>query len=125
MEVPIGIAEQAPLQEILGYLNFSSGVSDAAFLRRVSELWEKMAAAGVAPKDYCAVAQQLLAGKLKELAASNVAFLNAEQAQHVLPLLFEELLPRLKSVRLDGAPRFVESFFVNGLKSLPIAFELA
>ena len=70
MEVPIGIAEQAPLQEILGYLNFSSGTSDPAFLRRVSELWEKMAAAGIALKDYCAVStQQLLAAKLKELAA--------------------------------------------------------
>jgi hypothetical protein len=40
-------------------------------------------------------------------------------------ILFEELLPRLRSVRLVGAPRYVESTFVNGLKSLPIAFELA
>jgi cytochrome P450 len=40
-------------------------------------------------------------------------------------ILFEELLPRLKSVRLDGEPRFIESWFVNGLKSLPIVFELA
>jgi hypothetical protein len=40
-------------------------------------------------------------------------------------ILFEELLPRLKSVRLDGEPRYVESYFVNGLKALPIAFELA
>jgi hypothetical protein len=39
-------------------------------------------------------------------------------------ILYEELLPRLKSVRLNGEPRMVESFFVNGLKSLPIAFEL-
>lgn len=40
-------------------------------------------------------------------------------------ILFEELLPRLKSVRLDGEPRYTESWFVNGLKTLPIAFELA
>ncbi len=40
-------------------------------------------------------------------------------------ILFEELLPKLKSVRLAGAPRYVESTFVNGLKSLPIEFELA
>ncbi len=40
-------------------------------------------------------------------------------------VLFEELLPRLKSVRLDGEPRYVESYFVNGLKALPIAFECA
>jgi len=40
-------------------------------------------------------------------------------------ILFEELLPRLKSVKLAGEPRYSESFFVNGLKSLPIEFELA
>jgi hypothetical protein len=40
-------------------------------------------------------------------------------------ILFEELLPKLKSVRLDGEARYIESWFVNGLKALPIAFELA
>ena len=40
-------------------------------------------------------------------------------------ILYEELLPRLKSVKLAGEPRYSESFFVNGLKTLPIAFELA
>jgi hypothetical protein len=39
-------------------------------------------------------------------------------------ILYEELLPKLKSVRLDGDPRYVESYFVTGLKSLPIRFEL-
>jgi len=40
-------------------------------------------------------------------------------------ILFEELLPRIKGVSLDGEPRCSESFFVSGLKSLPIKFELA
>ncbi len=40
-------------------------------------------------------------------------------------ILYEELLPKLKSVSLDGEPRYTESYFVNGLKSLPIKFELA
>jgi len=40
-------------------------------------------------------------------------------------ILFEELVPRLKSVRLNGEPKLSESFFVSGLKTLPIAFELA
>jgi hypothetical protein len=39
-------------------------------------------------------------------------------------ILYEELLPKLKSARLDGEPRLSESFFVNGLKALPIKFEL-
>lgn len=46
-------------------------------------------------------------------------------ARMEMRILFEELLPRLKSVRLDGDPRYSESWFVNGLKTLPIAFELA
>ncbi len=46
-------------------------------------------------------------------------------ARMEMRILFEELLPRLKSVRLNGEPRFVESYFVSGLKRLPIAFELA
>lgn len=46
-------------------------------------------------------------------------------ARMEMRILFEELLPRLKSVRLDGEARMTESWFVNGLKSLPIAFDLA
>lgn len=37
-------------------------------------------------------------------------------------ILFEELLPRLKSVELAGEPRLVETNFVGGYKSLPIRF---
>lgn len=37
-------------------------------------------------------------------------------------ILFEELLPRLKSVELNGRPRLAETNFVGGLKSLPIRF---
>ena len=46
-------------------------------------------------------------------------------AKMEMRILFEELLPRLKSVKLAGAPRMSQAVFVNGLKSLPIAFEMA
>lgn len=46
-------------------------------------------------------------------------------ARMEMRILFEELLPRLKSVKLAGEPKYTESFFVNGLKTLPIEFELA
>jgi cytochrome P450 len=46
-------------------------------------------------------------------------------ARMEMRILFEELAPQLKSVRLAGEPRYSESAFVNGLKTLPIAFELA
>jgi cytochrome P450 len=46
--------------------------------------------------------------------------------QHLAKLemrvLFEELLPHLKSVELAGQPRLVETNFVGGYKSLPIKF---
>jgi len=40
-------------------------------------------------------------------------------------ILFEELLPRLKSLELDGEPKMSQSTFVNGPKTLPVRFELA
>jgi cytochrome P450 len=46
-------------------------------------------------------------------------------AKMEMRILYEELLPRLKSVRLAGPPRVSEAVFVNGPKSLPIAFEMA
>jgi cytochrome P450 len=39
-------------------------------------------------------------------------------------VLFEELLPRLKSISLDGEPVMTQAVFVNGPKRLPIRFEL-
>lgn len=39
-------------------------------------------------------------------------------------ILFEELLPRLKRVELDGEPRYAEASFVGGLKTLPIRYEM-
>jgi hypothetical protein len=39
-------------------------------------------------------------------------------------ILFEELLPRLRSVELAGQPRWAESGFVGGLKALPIRYEM-
>lgn len=46
-------------------------------------------------------------------------------AKMEMRILFEELLPRLKSVALDGEPRNSQATFVNGPKYLPIRFELA
>jgi cytochrome P450 len=40
-------------------------------------------------------------------------------------ILFEELLPRVKSLQLDGEPLLSQSWFVNGPKVLPIRYEMA
>ncbi|WP_447755285.1 cytochrome P450 [Sphingopyxis fribergensis] len=41
-----------------------------------------------------------------------------------LKCLFEELLPRLKSVSLDGEMSFTHSWFVGGPRRLPLRFEI-
>ncbi len=45
-------------------------------------------------------------------------------AKMEMRILLEELLPRLKSVALDGEAKLTQSCFVNGPKTLPIRFEL-
>ena len=39
-------------------------------------------------------------------------------------MLFEELLPRLKSMALDGEVKMTQATFVNGPKKLPIRFKV-
>lgn len=46
-------------------------------------------------------------------------------ARMEMRILWEELLPKLKSVALAGEPAMSEAVFVNGPKRLPIKFELA
>jgi cytochrome P450 len=46
-------------------------------------------------------------------------------AKMEMRILYEELLPRLKSVELAGKPKMSEALFVNGPKSLPIRFEFS
>jgi len=46
-------------------------------------------------------------------------------AKMEMRILWEELLPRLSALSLDGAPAMSESVFVNGPKRLPIRFELS
>jgi len=45
-------------------------------------------------------------------------------AKMEMRILFEELLPRLKSVELNGTPKQSMAVFVNGPKTVPIKFEM-
>src|SRR5262245_550183 len=101
MSLPAGIADRAPLQELLGYLNFSSGTSDATFLKRLNELWLDIEAAVVCREQSAAAAQQLLTTKLDELAGKSAAFQDAEQAREVLRLVFTEVLPAYRQHHRD------------------------
>ena len=64
--------------------------------------------------------------KTRQLAFGHGAHmcLGLHLARLEMKLLWERLIPRLKTVRLDGEPAGIESTFVTGLKRLPIRFEL-
>lgn len=46
-------------------------------------------------------------------------------AKMEMRILWEELIPRLKSLELAGEPAMSQAVFVNGPKHLPVAFEMA
>jgi cytochrome P450 len=50
--------------------------------------------------------------------------LGAQLARMEARALFNELLPRLRSVELNGDPKWMQTIFVGGLKTLPVRFEL-
>lgn len=45
-------------------------------------------------------------------------------ARMEMRILFEELLPRLKSIARDGEATMTQAFFVNGPKKLPVRYEM-
>jgi cytochrome P450 len=50
--------------------------------------------------------------------------LGAALARMEVNSFFAELLPRLKSIELNGDPEFVATTFVGGLKHLPVRYSL-
>ena len=85
------------LNQILGYLNFSSGKSDPRFLSSMNRLY----AAAIAGGDASVFAglpawlkiQQWLVDHLEVLRGSNPAFAQSEQASRVIELVWRSLLP--------------------------------
>ncbi|GIX03122.1 MAG: hypothetical protein KatS3mg113_0128 [Planctomycetaceae bacterium] len=82
----------AAARAILGYLNFSSGQPDPSFQRQVDELlarwgWERF--------------PQMLQKVLQELHAEAPAFSDVHQAQAVISLAFEHVLPAYREFHRD------------------------
>ncbi len=101
MTLPDATLDPSGLQEILGYLNFSSGASDPKFLRRLNELWAALESAGTPPNESWRVAHQLLSRRLTELSSHSPAFQDSQQALAVLQLLFDGLLPAYREFHCD------------------------
>lgn len=102
MDVPRLAAElEVASQEILGYLNFSSGAADPRFLHNLDLLWEHFEPLSTpALPTWRAVAQSLTV-RLETMRGSSQAFAQVEQAQTMLELVFERTLPAYREFHRD------------------------
>jgi hypothetical protein len=90
----------ASLQTLLGYLNFSEGRPDARFQKGLSDAFAVLAGHGVAAP--WLLLHRVLATRLAELqSAGAAAFRNAHQAEAVLALTFEQVLPAYRAHHAD------------------------
>ena len=101
MKPPIEFADQAGLQEVLGYLNFSSGAGDPKFLGSLNALWSAIETADVPSGESWRTAHDALVAKLDQLSANSSAFRDAEQARAVLQLVFDAALPAYRQHHRD------------------------
>ena len=81
----------ALLEELLGYLNFSSGAEDAAFLSNLCALYRHIEAGGKELETSLATARGLLLARLDVLEKTSAAFADAAQARSVVTVAFDEL----------------------------------
>ena len=113
-----GLEAQGALQEMLGYLNFSSGAPDPRFQRNVNALFGLIEADPASRCHGWRLLGELLAGRLQALRSSGqAAFEHSEQAEAVLGLVFEQLLPGYQRRHRDllyhqSAAELFRPFFV-------------
>ena len=88
-------------QEILGYLNFSSGAPDSLFLEGINELFARIEAHGGGTEPTWLVLAAVLRAALTELRGSADVFRQCEQAEAVLSLVFEDTLPAYQKHHRD------------------------
>ncbi len=84
--------DTATLEEVVGYLNFSSGTSDPGFLRNINELFRSIES-HPAQKDSHGTLGQWLLATIDRLQQNGKAFADVTQARAVVQLLSDSLLP--------------------------------
>jgi hypothetical protein len=98
-------------QDILGYLNFSSGASDPRFLRNLDQLFSRIdllrsqataeSTEGAIFEPTWSATGQMLHTALDRLHGSSDAFRQIDQARAVLGLVFERALPAYREHQRD------------------------
>jgi hypothetical protein len=97
----LGADAQAMLQEMLGYLNFSSGATDARFLRNINELARLIDAGPGDRAEPWQILASLLRARLEALRGTSDAFRHVEQVEAVLGLVFDKVLPAYRQHHRD------------------------
>jgi hypothetical protein len=91
----------ALLEVAVGYLNFSSGVSDPKFLRAISSLFAAVECDCDEKQQPASVLCDWLEHRMDELAASASAFGDVSQARSVVRLLRDHLMPAYRAFHRD------------------------
>lgn len=97
----LGTEARTALVDLLGYLNFSSGVPDPRFGRNLNELWRLLRADVQLSGPPWTVLRDLLLDQLARLRATVSAFRDAEQAQAVVHLVFDGVLAAYRAHHAD------------------------
>jgi hypothetical protein len=93
--------DQSLLEEMIGYLNFSSGASDASFLRNLNTLFASIERRKSEQADSVAVLSDWLVLRMDELEAQGRSFGDVSQARAVVLMLVEQLLPAYRQFHRD------------------------
>ena len=88
------------LDEVVGYLNFSSGTSDPKFLKNLNELFRYWSAKEE-PGDLLHRLQVALQETIARLQAAGGAFANTSQAEAVVTILCDHFLPAYQEFHRD------------------------
>ena len=96
----LGEAGSASLEEVAGYLNFSSGTSDPNLLKNINSLYREFEGEFPAADTQQKLCQSLLE-TLHKLQQNGKAFADIQQAESVVRLLGEKLLPLYRQFHED------------------------
>jgi hypothetical protein len=88
-------------QEVLGYLNFSSGAADPRFLQNVNCLFEATDASPGRAEPTWQAMHRFLAKTLQDLHGRSEAFRQIDQVEAVLALVFDKTLPGYRQFHAD------------------------
>ena len=91
----------AAIQEVLGYLNFSSGTSDPRFLKNLNDLFAWVANDLPAGETAWRALGRLLSDELQAARSTSDAFEQSDQAEAVLRLVFDVVPPAYRQFHRD------------------------